>query len=156
MSRPTKSKQVDIQKTLLEHFEQNHSAIYTAKLTGLNRNTVSGYFRTFADKLIEEVDQNFIVRQKVRKELVLVQLEEDLAELDRQLEELKILTNGIENTNSAMHSIRLNIITSRAALRQQIADIDMTPTLDVSLEILVEEALSHETESGSHQPPKGK
>ena len=151
MARPTKSKQVDMEKILLEHFQEHHSAIYTAKLTGYNRNTVNAYFRTFAQKLLEEVDGDFVTRQKLRKELVIAKLEEDITALDNQLEQiLKFTGTGeIEEGNASLHGVRLNIITARANLRQQIADIDMTPTLDVSLDKLVEEVLDEAKSSGN-------
>lgn len=140
MTRPSKAKQVDIEKTLLTHFNLYHSALYTAELTNINRNTVNAYFKTFQVSLVEDINSDFISRQKVRKEQVVALLERDLSELDKLLEQLKISTMKDEE-NASLLSVRLATIVARSNIKQQIADIDMSPTLDISIDQIMEKRL---------------
>ena len=147
MSRPSKAKQVDMSEKLLPYFEQHHSALYTAELTGINRNTVNAYFKTFSQLLMDDINQNFVMRQKIRKEQVITLLERDLAELDEHLAEVKMAlnaANGMESGNASLHGVRLSIVTARSNIKQQIADIDMTPTLDLTVEDILEKRLHAE------------
>lgn len=155
MARPSKATQVDTEKILLKHFEMHHSGLYTAELTGINRNTVNAYFRTFSEKMLGDISDDFITRQKVRKEQVVALLEHDLAELDDHLRSIKLLTNvqvgnkgenGTEHASASMQSLKLSIIIARANLKQQIADIDMTPTLDIAINELVAGRLEQQQE----------
>ena len=158
MARPSKATQVDTEKILLKHFELHHSGLYTAELTGINRNTVNAYFRTFSEKMLGDISNDFITRQKVRKEQVVTLLERDLAELDDHLRSIKLLTNvqvgnkgenGTEHSSASMQSLKLSIIIARANLKQQIADIDMTPTLDIAINELVAGRLEQQQEFSS-------
>lgn len=141
MPRPTRHKQVDMEKTLREHFEKHHSALYTSELTGHARDTVSKYFNAFAEKMVEEINTNFINRQKIRKEQVIAQLEHDLAVLDDHLKEVTNQSLG-DASNASLHSVRLGIVKARSEIKQQIADIDMTPTLDITISEIMESRLA--------------
>ena len=64
MARPTKAKQVQNETRILEMFERGISALRASQLLKLNRNTVSSYYRIFGQRLIEDMNEDFIERQK--------------------------------------------------------------------------------------------
>lgn len=148
MARPTKAKQTANETRILEMFEKGISALRAAKLLGLNRNTVSSYYRVFGERLIQDMTESFVEKQKIKKALVVASLEEELEELMEQASETRMaIKEDLENTS--LRSLLLNITTAKANLKQQIADIEMSPTLDVSLEKLVEERMQDEVNSGN-------
>lgn len=149
--RPTKGKTTDIKKTLLEYFEDNKSAAYTARKTGHDIKTVYSYFKAFSEELNERIDNDFVCRQKRAKEMVIAKLEEDIEELTQQLDDIKKKCED-DPENSAWESLRLAIVSKRADVLQQKADIEMTPTIDVSLE----ELTKNENEPGGPETPKPK
>jgi len=155
MARPTKGKQAANEARILEMFERGISALRASKILNLNRNTVSSYYRVFGERLIQDMTESFVEKQKIKKALVVSSLEEELDELNEQLIQTKMAINDdLENTT--LRSLLLAITVAKANLKQQIADIEMAPTLDVSLEKLVEERMQDESINSGNESEKTK
>lgn len=138
--KPSAGEQSKLYKDTLEHFEKGHSAVFTARELSVNRNTVDKYFAEFREKMIESMDKDFINRQKTAKEFALAGLDSDLEKLNEQYDDVDAKCKD-DPENSAWESIKTQIISRMADIRQQKADLEMSPTLDVSLEQLVEERM---------------
>lgn len=153
MARPTKAKQVQNETRILEMFERGVSALRASQLLKLNRNTVSSYYRIFGQRLIEDMNEDFIERQKIKKTLLVASLEKEIDDLEEQAAFTRISIED-DRENTALRNLLLSITVAKANLKQQIADIEMSPTLDVSLDRLVEERLDEI--AGSHESEKTK
>ena len=153
MARPTKAKQVQNETRILEMFERGISALRASQLLKLNRNTVSSYYRIFGQRLIEDMNEDFIERQKIKKTLLVASLEKEIDDLEEQAAFTRISIED-DRENTALRNLLLSITVAKANLKQQIADIEMSPTLDVSLDQLVEERLDEI--AGSHESEKTK
>lgn len=153
--RPEVTEQTKLYKALQTRFERGESIAYAAREEKVNIKTVQNYYREFREKMVEQTDQDFINRQKIAKEFALAGLDEDLQKLRTQFDELVQLCED-DPENSAWQSIRLQVTAKMAELKQQKADLEMSPTLDVSLEQMVEERLNDEEHSSTASQAAGK
>lgn len=139
---PTKKDQVDLRKTLFEFWSKNRSVAYTAEQTKTNIKTVTAYFKEFAESITEDMNEDFIKRQKAVKQQALKAMDEMMVESETQLEEIKEKCAD-DPENTSWESIRASIIRDRMAFINEKANLEISPTLDVDLEELVEERLAN-------------
>lgn len=142
--RPSKAKQTANEKKMEEYYHNWKSAIYTAKQLGLNRHTVEKYFQKLRATEIEEKGEEFKARQRNAKNQCLAKLDEIIHHKERQLQRFEDIVRDNNSTDTADDSQRFEVNYSRistdlANLYQQKADIEMSATLDVKLEELVQE-----------------
>jgi len=136
--RPLKQDQVKLRKILLEHWGKGHSAGYAAKLEKVNIKTVTEYYKEFNEEIVEKVDEDFIVKQKAVKFQTLTQMDELIAESQKQLEGLKAKCEE-DPDNSSWESIKASVIKDQMLFLQEKSNLEITPTLDINLDKLVEE-----------------
>ena len=141
--RPTKAKQSKNMKNCLESYEKYYSAGHTAKLLDLNRHTVEKYFKEFQEAEVEETNYDFILRQRSAKNRVLARLDGILEELDGQLADIKTVL--VDDINGEKHDIgkyeymRMQNLSKLSDIIQQKASIEITPTLDITIDKYLEE-----------------
>ena len=90
-------------KKLRPYFDANRTADYAAAKTGLARGTVQKYWRVWKEKLIEDMDDDFIKSQKEAKARGLLALDtligshrETLAELKAEADKEEVATVRVE------------------------------------------------------------
>lgn len=143
-------------KILRPLFDKNCTADYAASKTGFARLTVQKYFKVWSNKLIEEMDDDFIRMQKQAKARGLIALDRMINQLTETLEELKILNDGQMKREKALwekdktHEVEINkYLTDRIArftkdifnMQQIKVMIQMKPTADVTLEKYIDDII---------------
>jgi len=141
--RPTKAKQSKNRKNCQEAYENYYSAGGAANLLDLNRHTVEKYFREFQEAEIEETNYDFILRQRSAKNRVLTKLDGILEELYGQLADIKTVI--VDDKHGENHDIgkyeymRTQILSKLSDILQQKASVEITPTLDITIDKYLEE-----------------
>ena len=141
--RPTKSKQSANRKKCLEAYEKYYSAGGAANLLDLNRHTVEKYFKEFQETEVEETNYDFILRQRSAKNRVLTKLDGILEELYGQLADIKTVI--VDDKHGENHDIgkyeymRTQILSKLSDILQQKASVEITPTLDITIDSYLEE-----------------
>lgn len=148
--RPEIQDQTKLRRELLEYWTKNRSAAFTARDTGHNIKTVQNYFRAFAEEIQEETNQEFITKQKAVKLNALAAMDELIIESQNQLDSIKEKCEE-DPDNSSWESIRAAIIKDQMDFINKKADLEVSPTLDIDLDRLVEEKLA---EQPSNDPEK--
>ena len=144
-------------KKLRPYFDANRTADYAAAKTGLARGTVQKYWRVWKEKLIEDMDDDFIKSQKEAKARGLLALDTLIGSHRETLAELKILNDGHMQRQQKLwkkdktHEIEVNkyLVDRIARFTKQIFDmeqikvqIQMKPTADVTLQLQIDEMLA--------------
>jgi len=146
--RPTKKKQEEIRKDCQEHYESYHSAAYTAQITGYNRNTINAYFKEFNEMWLTETNADFIMKQKNAKDKALGVLDTRIADYEDQLTQVKATITHLKQDEddevdiqdwSRLQFLRLQINQQIVKTTDQKATLEITPTIDISLEAMREE-----------------
>ena len=142
--RPSRSEQVQIQKTLRTQFERGTSATYAAKVTGMNIKTVCKYFDEWTRQIFEIEKKDFVIRQKISKERAILNLDYMIFELYKLLDEIKaeIKTYKTEKKLVPKHlwSMNFDILKTIADFTQQKLAFGMTRTVDVSMKEIIEKS----------------
>ena len=124
-------------------YEKYHTAGHTARILDLNRHTVEKYFRGFQEEEIEETNYDFILRQRSAKNRILARLDECIDKLDGQLRDIETVL--VDDKHGEHHDIgryehmRTNTIVKLSDILQQKASIEITPTLDITIDKYLEE-----------------
>ena len=154
--RPTKKQQEKIRTDCLGHYEDYHSAAYTAKITGYNRNTINAYFKEFNEMWLTETNAEFILKQKNAKDKALGVLDTRIADYEEQLEDTKKQLTHLEeddeiDTNdwSRLQFLRLQINQQIVKSTDQKATLEIMPTIDISLETMREEQIAESNKATS-------
>lgn len=144
-------------KILRPYFDKNCTADYAASKTTIARLTCQKYFKVWSNKLIEEMDDDFIKMQKEAKARGLIALDRMVNQLTEVLEELKILNDGHMRREKALwkknktHEIELNkwLVDKIAKYSKDIFNmeqvkvlIQMKPTADITLQLQIDEMLA--------------
>jgi len=141
--RPSKAKQTNIRKKCLEEYENYHTAGFAAKNLHMNRHTVEKYFREFQESEIEETTRDFVLRQRAAKNRVLTRLDEILDKLYGQLSDIEgVLADDKHGENHDIGKyeyMRTQILSKLSDILQQKESIEITPTLDISIDRYLEE-----------------
>ncbi len=146
--RPSKKKQVELNKILVSHFNKYHSAAYTSEVTGINRHTVNSYFNEYCETQIEETTRDFVNKQKNAKDKALAALDRRIEDFELQLADVGKRIKLVEKSEagnqgddtilspewSKLQFLRLNINQNLAKIVDQKATLEITPTIDISLE----------------------
>jgi len=141
--RPSKAKQSVMLKRCQEEYEKYHTSGHTARILDLNRHTVEKYFRGFQEEEVEETNHDFILRQRSAKNRILARLDICIDKLDGQLTDIEGVL--VDDPKGEMHDIgkyeqmRTNIIVKLSDILQQKGSIEITPTLDITIDKYLEE-----------------
>lgn len=166
--RPTKKGQEQIRKDCQEHYEAYHSAAYTAQITKYNRNTINAYFKEFNEMWLTETNADFIMKQKNAKDKALGVLDTRIADYEDQLTQVKATITHLKQDEddevdiqdwSRLQFLRLQINQQIVKTTDQKATLEITPTIDISLETMREEDIEstiHENTKSTGQDSKPK
>ena len=125
-----------------EAFNKGWGTLFTARELKLNKNTVSAYFVEFREKLFQNMDDEFIKEQKTAKQMGIMALDEEIKNVDNMINDpehgiqIKVIDDP---ENPAWLSQLKSAIELRSNLKQQRYNLEMSPTIDVSVDTLVEE-----------------
>lgn len=156
--KPTSGKSKVIAQEIEKAYEDGWSIKYAAKQLQYNRKTVKAHYKELREKFMEDLHSDFSTFQREQKENCIADLD---GILDRLKNEIKVLDDKVEaNIDDEMEyewrKYRLELIDRISTLSQQRADIAMRPTIDVSLEKMVEERLAEVEQIESKKPTSPK
>lgn len=144
-------------RKLRPYFDDNCTAQYAASKTGIARGTCQKYWKIWSDRLIEDMDTDFIKIQKHAKARGILALDRLIAQLRDTLSQLKTLNDGHMKREMTLwkknktHEIELNKwLTDKIAkytkdifgMEQVKILIQMKPTADITLQLQIDEMLS--------------
>ncbi len=144
-------------KLLMPYFHDNSTADYASSKTGIARGTCQKYWRIWSEKLIEEMDTDFIKIQKTAKARGIIALDRLISTLRETMNELKMLNDAHMKREKALwkknktHEIEINKwLTDKIAkytkdifaMEQVKVLIQMKPTADITLQLQIDEMLS--------------
>lgn len=144
-------------KILRPFFDKNCTADYANSKTGIARGTCQKYFKVWSEKLIEDMDTDFIKMQKQAKARGLLALDGMMDGVREVLDELKVLNSGHMKREKALwtknktHEIEINkwlvdkitrISKDLFNMEQVKVLIQMKPTADVTLQLQIDEMLT--------------
>lgn len=133
----------------MDHYNQFHSASYTAHVTGINRNTVNHYFNEFNETLVEFTNKEFINNQKRVWDQALCKADMILDDLEKQLIRIR---KRIENANPdeidiiKLEPLYLSINKFLYEAYGHKAAIEITPSLSISIQQIDQNVYSEEQE----------
>lgn len=144
-------------KLLRPLFDANCTADYAASKTGFARLTCQKYFKIWTEKLIEDMDTDFIKMQKAAKARGILALDGMISGVREVLDELKVLNDGHMArekkiwTKNKTHVIDVNkwlvdkitrISKDLFNMEQVKVLIQMKPTADITLQLQIDEMLT--------------
>lgn len=138
--RPKKTEQPKMKDEIMKCFLNGDTILGAAEKTGHGKNTINTYYKEFSNDLIEKIDIDFVRRQKTSKEIALLRLNKVIDEI---MEHFGILKEKAadEVDNDSWDRNKLAAMALVGTLIQQRADIEMSPTIDVDIDRMVESAL---------------
>lgn len=144
--RPTKLEQIEIQNKLRPYFERYLSATFTSGKTGINIKTVCKYFDEWSKQVIETETKDFVQRQRETKEVIMLSMDSLIFENYELIDKIK---NEIKNFQKNEKPIPKHLLSLHAQILYKISeiinakgDLEVTPTLDISLEELIDKRIS--------------
>jgi hypothetical protein len=143
---PTNKERADTRKTLFEYWSKNRSALFTAEDSGINVKTVNAYFKEFASTITEEMNQDFIEKQKAVKAQAVKAMDALIIESETQLSEIKEKCED-DPENTGWENIRASIIKDQMAFINEKANLEISPTLDVDLDSILEKKVAQSSAS---------
>lgn len=117
-------------------FNKGWGVLYAAELIGLNKNTVSSYYQELREEAIEKTGEDFVMEQKTAKQLAIKKFDEEIERLNELEDEFE---NKKTKKDPTWHDRILKCIELRANLEQQRYALEMTPTIDISIDKIIEE-----------------
>ena len=141
--RPTKARQSAIRRDCMEQYNLYTSAASASRTLDLNPHTVEKYYREFESKELEETNLEFIANQRAVKKKVIGRLDDILIFLDKQFRDF---TSKLEESDAEerydvikIEMMKTSVLKHMSDILQQKASIEITPTLDISLDNYIEE-----------------
>lgn len=121
-------------------FYDGLSILSASEKTGLNKETVCNYYKEFREDFVENLDNNFVDEQRTAKQMALKKLEESIEQVEAAA--AIALSNSHGEDGSPWYGHYLRCLEMKASFEQQRYALEMQPTIDVSLERLMEEGLA--------------
>ena len=151
--RPTPAEQTYIQNIIRPYFEAFMTETTTAKLTGININTISKYFKHWKEQLIEENEQDLAKKQKagIQRGLIVfdsvfLDVQNHRAQIQRALEQIGKIPFEEVIKNPNMIKLRFFLEQKRRKLNDQMARmidlrvrIETTPTVGDAMNLRLKE-----------------
>ena len=141
--RPTKARQSAIRRDCMEQYNLYTSAASASRTLDLNPHTVEKYYREFESKELEETNLQFIANQRAVKKKVIGRLDDILAFLEKQYKDFvsKLEEVDAEENHDVIkiEMMKTTVLKHMSDILQQKASIEITPTLDISLDNYIEE-----------------
>ena len=141
--RPTKARQSAIRRDCMEQYNLYTSAASASRTLDLNPHTVEKYYRGFEALELEETNLEFIANQRATKKKVIGRLDDIIAFLDKQFKDFvaKLEESDAEERYDVIkiEMMKTSVLKHMSDILQQKASIEITPTLDISLDNYIEE-----------------
>jgi hypothetical protein len=140
--KPTIQKQLDNRARCEAAFNKGWGILFAAKELKMGKNNVHAYYKEFREKLEATMDQEFILEQKTAKQMGIMALDEEIRNVDTMINDPDhgIQIKVIEDPeNPAWLSQLKSAIELRSNLKQQRYNLEMSPTIDVSVDTIVSE-----------------
>ena len=134
------SKQEKIRKNCQKEYEKYHSVKHASRTLRRYKRMAEKYYKKFERQESIETNLDFIQRQRSVRNKILFRMDCISAQLEEQLDRIsKQLKKG-----NSMYMIRYEMLKTRilklmSDVLQQKASIEITPTLDISLENYIKE-----------------
>ncbi len=138
--RPKKTDVPKIRAEIMKCFLNGDNILGASDKLGYNKETICNYYKEFSKAVIEDIDGDFVNRQKIAKEIALMRLNKVIEEIMTHFGLLKVKAAD-EIENDAWDRNKLAAMTAVGTLIQQRADMEMCPTIDVDLKQMVANAL---------------
>ena len=141
MQRTDKTQDKQIRKNCRREYEMYHSANYASRVLGYNERTVETYYKEFYQQEPEETALGFVQRQRSVKNRVLSRMDWILDKLEEQLDRIsRQLRKDDDAVNKlGYEALKTKVLKTISDILQQKASIEITPTLDISLEKYINE-----------------
>ena len=141
MQRTDKTQDKQIRKNCRREYEMYHSANYASRVLGYNERTVETYYKEFYRQELEETALGFVQRQRSVKNRVLSRMDWILDKLEEQLDRI---SRQLRKDDDAVdkpkyEASKTKVLKTISDILQQKASIEITPTLDISLEKYINE-----------------
>ena len=141
MQRTDKTQDKQIRKNCRREYEMYHSANYASRVLGYNERTVETYYKEFYQQEPEETALGFVQRQSSVKNRVLSRMDWILDKLEEQLDRI---SRQLRKDDDAVdkpkyEASKTKVLKTISDILQQKASIEITPTLDISLEKYINE-----------------
>jgi len=141
MQRTDKTQDKQIRKNCRREYEMYHSANYASRVLGYNERTVETYYKEFYQQEPEETALGFVQRQSSVKNRVLSRMDWILDKLEEQLDRI---SRQLRKDDDAVdkpkyEALKTKVLKTISDILQQKASIEITPTLDISLEKYINE-----------------
>ena len=141
MQRTDKTQDKQIRKNCRREYEMYHSANYASRVLGYNERTVETYYKEFYRQEPEETTLGFVQRQRSVKNRVLSRMDWILDKLEEQLDRI---SRQLRKDDDAVdkpkyEALKTKVLKTISDILQQKASIEITPTLDISLEKYINE-----------------
>ena len=141
MQRTDKTQDKQIRKNCRREYEMYHSANYASRVLGYNERTVETYYKEFYQQEPEETALGFVQRQRSVKNRVLSRMDWILDKLEEQLDRI---SRQLRKDDDAVdkpkyEALKTKVLKTISDILQQKASIEITPTLDISLEKYINE-----------------
>jgi hypothetical protein len=135
--RPTNQEGIKIKEDIEKAFNKGWGVLYAAEQLKYNKETVSLHYIELREKLIEAMDKNFINEQRTAKYFAIKKLQERIGEIDLIMHDAFDHKSGETNI---WHSTIIHCIEVKASLEQAMHALEMTPTIDIDVEKMIQES----------------
>ena len=134
------SKQEKIRKNCQKEYEKYHSVKYASSILRYDEQTIKKYYKEFERQEPVETNMGFIQTQRSVKNRVLPRMDWVLDKLEEQID--RISKQQKKDGTSDMiryETLKTRILKLMSDILQEKASIEITPTLDISLENYIKE-----------------
>ena len=133
-------KQVDIRKNCQREYEKYHSVKHASCTLRCDERTVKKYYKEFEQQEPVETNLDFIQRQRSVRNIVLSRMDWILDKLEEQIDRISKQQKEDGTVDMVRYeTLKTRILKLMSDVLQQKASIEITPTLDISLENYIKE-----------------
>ena len=134
------SKQEKIRKNCQKEYEKYHSVKHASSTLRCDERTVEKYYKEFERQEPKETNMGFIQTQRSVKNRVLPRMDWILDKLEEQLDRISKQQKKDGTVDMVRYeTLKTRILQLMSDVLQQKASIEITPTLDISLENYIKE-----------------
>ena len=134
------SKQEKIRKNCQKEYEKYHSVKHASSTLRCDERTVEKYYKEFEQQEPVETNLGFIQTQRSVKNRVLPRMDYILDKLEEQIDRISKQQKKDGTVDMVRYeTLKTRILKLMSDVLQQKASIEITPTLDISLENYIKE-----------------
>ena len=134
------SKQEKIRKNCQKEYEKYHSAKHASSILRCDEQTIKKYYKEFERQEPIETNMGFIQTQRSVKNRVLPRMDWILDKLEWQIDRISKQQKKDDTADMVRcETLKTRILKLMSDILQEKASIEITPTLDISLENYIKE-----------------